>query len=483
MKKLVSFLMISLLSTVVLSQSLIQPTGLVTSPSNIFYPTSQASNCYNGSGLSSIPTNVTSAQTVVHNSPAIITDAAYSANGLMETDWKFSFNSPQNVKGIALWLPCAIYGGGDAPFKKISVFNGTTTDIFDLGYPSDQVKFVNFTSTYIGATNIEIKVLETWYDLDPTTPNCGSSGWGVYQISSTVRTNYNVMLGEIMFTLDDNVQPDPCNIDIDIKSKIERCGLILNPTISNVPAGYTIMSTTWKFGDGYSSNTLNTSHYYANTGVYNVCLEVIVFNGEKCCTVEKCFKIQIEEPCGNDCSIEAKIETKQLKNCEFQFFGNIISTGTPITSWVWNFGDGTTAVGSNVTHTYSSPGTYIVTLTVFGSSQNNEECCFTTIKSKINVDCTPKSKLKTIMDESTINAEAINNVTLYPNPTNGVFNVKIENIENSVIEVVNTLGKTILIQNVNKNISNIDLSNQPNGVYFVKVVSGDLIEVERIIKN
>jgi PKD repeat protein len=43
------------------------------------------------------------------------------------------------------------------------------------------------------------------------------------------------------------------------------------------------------------------------------------------------------------------------------------STGNisdPITSWLWNFGDGTTSTLQNPEHTYSSPGIYGVTLTV-----------------------------------------------------------------------------------------------------------------------
>lgn len=38
--------------------------------------------------------------------------------------------------------------------------------------------------------------------------------------------------------------------------------------------------------------------------------------------------------------------------------------GSAITAWAWNFGDGQTASTQNPSHTYSSAGTYIVTLTV-----------------------------------------------------------------------------------------------------------------------
>ena len=46
------------------------------------------------------------------------------------------------------------------------------------------------------------------------------------------------------------------------------------------------------------------------------------------------------------------------------------STGSPI-SWNWNFGDGTTSKQQNPKHTYSSEGTYTVTLTVKDEIGNN----------------------------------------------------------------------------------------------------------------
>lgn len=473
MKKLVLILVVSLCSTVAISQTLLSPTGLTTLPLNTFYGSS-AGSCYDGSGLSStsVP-NVTSALGVVHTAPADEYDAAYSGPGSIETSWKFDLGSTQNVKGIALWTPCAQHPHGDAPFKKIAVYNGTTTDIFDLGYPSDQVKIINFSSTYMGTTSIEIQVLETWYDLDLSSPNCGASGWGVYSLSSTINAQHNVMLGEIMFILDDNVAANPCEIDIEIEKSVERCGLNLNASISNIPAGYTVMSTTWTFGDGYSSNSLNTSHYYANAGVYNVCLEVIVFNGEQCCTVEKCFEIQIEEPCEDDCNIEAEIEVEQLEGCEFQFFGSILYTGSPITNWVWNFGDGTTATGSNVTHTYSANGTYEVTLTIFGSSPNNEECCFTTIRREINVDCIHGSDSKRIKGVASSDHKA----TIYPNPSNGTFMISSLNskVKMTTIEVYDMSSRLVYSLNSVQNQTrvNVDLKNQQSGIYLVKIVYAD----------
>jgi PKD repeat protein len=49
------------------------------------------------------------------------------------------------------------------------------------------------------------------------------------------------------------------------------------------------------------------------------------------------------------------------------FFDGRTSTGStlsPITSYAWDFGDGGTASGSTATHTFTSPGTHLVRLTI-----------------------------------------------------------------------------------------------------------------------
>ncbi|MGX5172498.1 M14 family zinc carboxypeptidase [Aliikangiella sp. IMCC44653] len=56
-------------------------------------------------------------------------------------------------------------------------------------------------------------------------------------------------------------------------------------------------------------------------------------------------------------------------SCDF----NANASGGNITSYSWSFGDSTSAQGSQVTHSFSSPGTYTVTLTVSDANGNLDD--------------------------------------------------------------------------------------------------------------
>lgn len=75
-----------------------------------------------------------------------------------------------------------------------------------------------------------------------------------------------------------------------------------------------------------------------------------------------------------------------------------------------------------------------------------------------------------------------NEITVFPNPTKGI--ISISNAENTTIdtiEIVDLLGKTILVNAANT--SQIDLNTFSDGTYILKVYSGSSVFQKKIIKQ
>jgi hypothetical protein len=72
---------------------------------------------------------------------------------------------------------------------------------------------------------------------------------------------------------------------------------------------------------------------------------------------------------------------------------------------------------------------------------------------------------------------------VYPNPSTGVlYIVNSSSIkEESQIQVINSIGQTVLEETITNNYKNIDLSKLNNGVYFVKIVSDKQSVIKRVV--
>ncbi len=76
------------------------------------------------------------------------------------------------------------------------------------------------------------------------------------------------------------------------------------------------------------------------------------------------------------------------------------------------------------------------------------------------------------------------NIELYPNPTSGELILKTEQKENLIFEIYNVIGQQILKQKITEAETKIDLKEQANGIYFVKVLEeGKTIYNLKIIKQ
>lgn len=69
--------------------------------------------------------------------------------------------------------------------------------------------------------------------------------------------------------------------------------------------------------------------------------------------------------------------------------------------------------------------------------------------------------------------------SIYPNPSEGMFNISGENIES--IEVYDITGKLVMQQNINASNATIDLTNKAKGVYTLKSYNGNNVSVSKLI--
>jgi len=81
---------------------------------------------------------------------------------------------------------------------------------------------------------------------------------------------------------------------------------------------------------------------------------------------------------------------------------------------------------------------------------------------------------------SNINSKDISNTLLYPNPSTGKFTIQTNKLANT-IEVVDVSGKIIKQKNINSLTTQINLSENNKGIYFIKIIYQGNSEIKKII--
>jgi len=146
------------------------------------------------------------------------------------------------------------------------------------------------------------------------------------------------------------------------------------------------------------------------------------------------------------------------------------NTSAGACSYEWDFGDGQHSVETSPTNTYTTNGTYIITLTATNS-------------------CGEDSYSDTVDIYSVgINENSsVQNLTISPNPANESIVVSWNSpSENSgVIEISDSYGQQLMYKSVavrrGVNYEMIDLSGFAQGVYLVKMVSGNQKSIVKLV--
>ena len=140
----------------------------------------------------------------------------------------------------------------------------------------------------------------------------------------------------------------------------------------------------WDFGDGTQGEGITTTHAYAESGDYAVALCLLLTppaadpargeGGEMiCCETQASVAPRPNE--SPDCLIGQIFGGKIYAGDLVAFDGTGSSDPDgEVVAWEWDFDDGTTASGAEVTHAWETGGTYTVTLCVTDDDEA-ESCC------------------------------------------------------------------------------------------------------------
>lgn len=234
---------------------------------------------------------------------------------------------------------------------------------------------ITFTSTTLGGVPGAVTCTWNWGDGSPTTSGSPIShtfpGPGYYSVTLFATNAQGCQASLIKSAYIHVYNPPVANFTW---GPIAICHPPGSVTFSNASSGPPPLSYLWDFGDGSgSSSATSPSHPYSSTGTFNPTL--IVTDGNGCKDTVTLGPIIVD-------TIHAAF-TLDDTICQYSNT-TFTNTSSPHSTRTWNYGDGSPTTSLlNGNHTYSSPGTYVVTLTI------NNGPCTETITHNIHVFAGP----------------------------------------------------------------------------------------------
>jgi hypothetical protein len=172
--------------------------------------------------------------------------------------------------------------------------------------------------------------------------------------------------------------------------------------------------------------------------------EITVTDGNGCATTSA---VNIQEPAADQASFTSNVNFLNVQ------FNNTSTSGTN----AWDFGDGNTSSATSPQHNYGLPGTYNVCLTVTTACGETETCNTVTVDE----------------DDSSIDENYANYVSVYPNPTNSFVNFYITHPNVKSLVVMDIVGKEVMTSNIVGELTQINIEGFSNGTYFYRLLGED----------
>ena len=159
----------------------------------------------------------------------------------------------------------------------------------------------------------------------------------------------------------------------------------------------------------------------------------------------------------------------EIKVSDSDLLDKITITSIDLPNWLTltDNGDGTATVQTDsIPRLESLLGTHTFVLKASDGVVNIEKTVELTVT------------IKTGIEDLTLNA-----VKFYPNPTSGLVNVEFNSFPESgtTIQVFNQLGQSVMIRKAENQINQLNLLPNPNGLYYIKVITDKAFRTEKVI--
>jgi PKD repeat protein len=231
----------------------------------------------------------------------------------------------------------------------------------------------------------------------------------------------------------------------------------------------------WNFYGSGSGTGLTTSHTFTANGMYIACL-TISDSSSNCYDVgcDSIYITNVSTTCSP--SVVYYLSKDSTMNLTWDAYATYPSN---ITGATWYWGDGSSSTGLYPSHTYSAAGTYstCVTISVSCGSVTATYCYVAAIfKGSQNNDMIVLNVRQAVPTGIKAVAKKDGLLNIYPNPNTGSFTLEQNELSSnsgeSRLSIYNMLGEKVFEKNiVSVSKQNIDVSELPNGTYFVKMVS------------
>lgn len=323
----------------------------------------------------------------------------------------------------------------------------------------------------------------------PSTGNCSSITINVSNIDNVPPVALNNLLPVVSGSCNVPLLPAPTAID--------NCsGVITGTTSTNFPitaVGSNFVVWTYNDGNGNTSTQTQTVIVIDAIAPVPVLNILPAFNGT--------------------CGISTITAPTAIDNCTGVITGTtstifpLTTLGTNIIIWTYNDGNGNTTVQAQIAFINNLDSTVAqsgITLTSnqAGATYQWIDCAnsnsiiagatsqsFTASQSGSYAvllssgNCTVSSACVAIILTGSNANSKISKTKVYPNPTSNVFNIEFDNANEKDILLTNTLGEVVFSDHLMLQTTTINIEHVKSGIYFLKIRSGNDLEVYKLIKN